>query len=199
MKTRINFNLAVIIFGIIFIAASCTEETELLPKTSESSDELVNLKSEESPTNTLKTINDEEIASLIFMVEEEKLAYDVYAQMFQLYGLKIFENISESEGRHVAAVSRLIDKYGLENPALINPEGVFVNEELQSFYNELIETGMLSKNEAINAGVLFETEDIADLQAYLNNVIVSEDIRKVYTSLLNAASRHLEVFTGESN
>ena len=46
----------------------------------------------------------EEKAGLLFMRKEEKLARDVYLVLFDKWGLRVFENIAQSEQRHMDAV-----------------------------------------------------------------------------------------------
>jgi hypothetical protein len=139
----------------------------------------------------------EEISSLMYMVEEEKLAMDVYAVMLRLYDLKIFDNINQSESRHFVAVSKLIEKYELNNPTDEMPEGEFENAELQKLYNDLITLGSASKYEAIGVGVMIEEKDLRDIQYYLDNVVVREDVFQVYTNLLEGSVNHLESFLAE--
>lgn len=146
-----------------------------------------------------KFIAEDEKASLIFMVEEEKLARDVYSEMLKLYGLKIFENIHNSEKRHVEAISSLIENYELENPIVGNLPGEFENEEIQQLYNYLIELGNASKLQAINVGVIIEKKDIKDIQAYLDLVVEQKDIETVYKNLLDGSINHLDAFLGELN
>ena len=97
-----------------------------------------------------------EIESLMFMVEEEKLAHDVYVKMFELHELKIFDLISQSETRHVQAVSKLIAKTGLDNPIIGNAEGEFENEELQRSLNhrECIAHGLSSRVPNVGLNIL---------------------------------------------
>ena len=65
----------------------------------------------------VEALNAEEEAGLLFMREEEKLARDVYLELFDEWGLRVFENIAESEQKHMDAVLYLLGKYGLEDPA----------------------------------------------------------------------------------
>ena len=113
-------------------------------------------------------LTEAEIESLLFMVEEEKLAMDVYVVMDQIYGLKVFELIKASEFNHVCAISRLIEKYELTNPIDGNLPGEFENEELQVLYNDLIALGSISRLKAIEVGILIEETDIEDIQTYLD-------------------------------
>lgn len=138
-------------------------------------------------------LNADEIAGLQFMREEEKLAHDVYVTFYRQYGLAIFNNIANSEARHMAAVKTLLDRYGLADPAAGNGVGVFENAELQALYNQLIAQGRQSLGAALKAGGAIEEIDILDLKERLATT-TQADIRQVYTSLLNGSYNHLRAF-----
>ena len=152
---------------------------------------------DESTTKVGLSLTDAEIASLNYMVEEEKLALDVYTYWYEMYGLKIFDRISQSEVKHVSAVSKLFVKYSLDNPIDGNPAGYFENEDLQLLYNDLIEMGMQSKFYALNTGVIIENTDIIDIQTYLDEVVESKDLEQVYLNLLSGSYKHLAAFNEE--
>lgn len=173
--------------SIMLILVGCTKNPEIKPALP------LNL----SAALPDEKITEEEKASLKYMVEEEKLAMDVYDEMFKLYGLKIFDNINQSEIRHVEAISNLIEKYGLENPIDDNLPGEFENEEIQQLYGDLIELGKSSKLQAINVGLIIEKKDIKDIQTYLDLIDEQKDIELVYENLLNGSINHLEAFLKE--
>lgn len=130
---------------------------------------------------------------LIFMVEEEKLARDVYENLYAAWGVNIFANIASSEQQHMNAVILLLEKYELEIPATLESRGVFENSELQALYDRLIATGALSLTDAIEVGVTIEEVDIADLNKILETDL-PEDLELVYEHLLNGSYNHLEAF-----
>ena len=136
----------------------------------------------------------EEAAALLFMREEEKLARDVYNQMYALWGQPVFQNIAASEQAHMDEIKLLLDRYGLSDPAL--GPGQFTDPSLQALYNQLIAQGSISVTEALNVGGLVEQTDIADLQNRLAQTD-NADIQLVYTNLMNASYNHLAAFTGE--
>lgn len=136
----------------------------------------------------------EEAAALLFMREEEKLARDVYNQMYALWGQPVFQNIAASEQAHMDEIKLLLDRYGLSDPAL--GPGQFTDPSLQALYSQLIAQGSISVTEALNVGGLVEQTDIADLQARLAQTD-NADIQLVYTNLMNASYNHLAAFTGE--
>jgi len=148
------------------------------------------------PVAVQPALSDTEKESLVFMREEEKLARDVYLYLGQQYDLAVFTNIAASEQQHMDTIYKLLVKYGLADPAAGLAEGVFRNPDLQALYDQLIAQGSQSLEEALKAGVLVETTDIADLQSGLT-VNTHSDIRNVYTNLLRASNNHLRAFNRE--
>ena len=139
-------------------------------------------------------LSDAEAAGILFMREEEKLARDVYIYLYEVHPLRPFLNISKSEQAHMDAIKYLIDTYELEDPIGENPEGVFQNEELQQLYNELIEIGSESREEALKVGALIEEIDIIDLRTELEEIAKNEDVIRVFENLCQASERHLKAF-----
>ena len=58
----------------------------------------------EAATTTATSLSAEEIAALTFMREEEKLAHDVYAALYSLWGANVFYQIALSETTHTEAI-----------------------------------------------------------------------------------------------
>lgn len=137
-------------------------------------------------------LSENEKADLLWMREEEKLARDVYAAMYAKWGVLIFNNITESEQRHMDAVLLLINKYGLTDPA--SPQlGIFQNTTLQNLYNQLVATGNVSLVEAYRMGATIEDLDLSDLaKAQLRND--NADIKLVYDNLQKGSRNHLRAF-----
>jgi hypothetical protein len=140
------------------------------------------------------SLSEDEIAAIQFMREEEKLARDVYQTLYETFPLRPFLNISKSEQAHMDAILYLIDTYELEDPAGDNPKGVFVNQDLQELYNDLIEQGSECREEALKVGALIEEVDITDLETALAGTAQNEDVIRVFTNLCHASERHLKAF-----
>lgn len=136
----------------------------------------------------------EEAAALLYMREEEKLARDVYNQLYVLWGTPVFQNIAASEQNHMDEIKLLLDRYGLTDPAL--GPGQFTDPNLQALYDQLVAQGSVSLADALNVGVLVEQTDIADLQSRLAQTD-NADIQWVFNNLLSGSYNHLAAFTGE--
>jgi hypothetical protein len=134
-----------------------------------------------------------EAKSLTFMREEEKLARDVYRQMFKKWNLRIFENIAKREQNHFEAIGALLARYNVPDPAATTAEGVFANPTLSALYNELMAKGAASLKDALEDGLVIEKQDVADLQAAMPGIVKS-DIKQVYANLLSGSLNHQEAF-----
>jgi hypothetical protein len=149
----------------------------------------------------LKNLPVEEISTreqngLTFMREEEKLARDVYAFLFETWNIRIFRNISRSENRHMEGIKVLLDKYGLPDPVADDIPGVFSNPELQALYHDLTAQGAESLEAALQMGALIEDLDIYDLKRFLKKTNNS-DIKTLYHNLMKGSRNHLRAFVGQ--
>lgn len=133
-----------------------------------------------------------ELEGLLLMREEEKLARDVYLTLFEMWGLPVLENISNSEQTHTEAVLSLLERYGVSDPAL-SAVGEFNNQDLQALYDQLVEQGSLSIQEALMVGAAIEEIDILDLEELLAQTD-NADIQLVYENLLAGSQNHLRSF-----
>jgi len=143
-------------------------------------------------------VNGEELTQaqkddLNYMIEEEKVARDVYTALAKTSKQSIFTNISKSEQKHVDALHTLFDTYGIDVPVSLDDAGHFENDELQTMYNDLVAQGSASVIDALEVGVIVEETDIEDIQKILDAGVPS-DFSKVYTNLLNGSYNHLNAF-----
>ncbi|MGZ8805137.1 MAG: DUF2202 domain-containing protein [Microbacterium sp.] len=143
-----------------------------------------------SPSPTVESAAAVE-SQLRYLIEEEKLAHDVYVVLGEFWGTRVFENIAASESTHEAAVADLLPAYGVEDPRA-SERGVFTEPALQALYDDLIDAGSRSREDAIQVGVTIEKTDIADLAAALTGA--PEDVAVVLERLLAASENHLAAF-----
>lgn len=140
--------------------------------------------------------SDAAIADLVYMIEEEKLAGDVYEAFYALYDVQIFENIAESEDRHFDALIKQAESLGIDvDVFLFEPSGTFVNDDLQALYDALVATGSLSLTDALEVGVAIEQKDMVDIAEAIAEVEGSR-LAEVYDNLLSGSAHHLEAFEG---
>ena len=134
----------------------------------------------------------QEVNDMKYMLEEEKLARDVYEFMDEKWDLRVFNNIKHSEQQHMDMVEYLLNAYKISYN-LSDERGVFYNEKLQNLYNELIEKGSKSEFDALEVGKTIEIVDIEDLENALKQTTNSE-ISDVYSRLIFASNNHLNAF-----
>jgi hypothetical protein len=150
---------------------------------------IVPLNTEEASNN--KTTADE----LAYLIEEEKLAHDVYQAMYEKWGVRIFNNIQSSETMHQSMVLAVMQSRDLSDPRK-SEVGQFTNQDLQALYDRLIAQGNQSVAEAYKAGVIVEETDIADLKKTLEALDAKDtDVKDVLENLLHASENHLRAFS----
>ena len=140
----------------------------------------------------IKPLSEEETSYLNFVREEEKLARDVYLLMYETYGAKIFSQIAVSEQQHMDTMLKMLDKYGLPDPASTE-FGVFNNVDLQDMYDFLVNWGDDSYVDGLKVGVMIEETDIDDIgEAILATEHV--DLVTAYEHLVEGSKNHLAAF-----
>lgn len=149
---------------------------------------------------TLPELTVIEVEHLTFVREEEKLARDVYQSMYDKWGANIFNNIVSSEQRHMDTMLKMLEKYGLDDPAAdengeINDYGVFTNQDIQGLYDSLVAQGEGSYVEALKVGVFIEEFDIDDITMAINDTDFNHvDLVTAYENLMEGSKRHLAAF-----
>jgi hypothetical protein len=143
-------------------------------------------------TTQLPEITTAEQDALLFMLEEEKLAKDVYAYLGAYWSHNTFLNIERSESTHVNAVISLLNAYELE--FYLAEAGTFHDDALQELYYSLIALGESDLEAALTVGATIEDLDIADLETYLN-AISNPLIENTFSNLQCGSRNHLRAFT----
>ena len=148
-----------------------------------------NLKSAMISTSDL---TESEIASLLKMKEEEKLARDVYSVLAQKWGSLVFTNISKAENNHLNAIVLLLTNYGSTETS-IGEAGIFADAAVQTLYNDLVAKASVSLEEAYKTGALIEEMDIKDLTEALSST-TNENVILVFENLMKGSRNHLRAF-----
>ena len=169
-----------------------------------------------SPKNILnQTVKN----TLSFMGNEERLAHDLYLNLYNYhlttnsYEIKQLNNIAtNSETAHIQTVQLLINKYITNPDEFTNidlPElnysntdiedmnmGTYDISEIQDLYNTLYDKGIMSPQDALEVGCMVEVTDVNDLlvdiaQAEENN---DTDIATAFTFLQDGSYNHYWAF-----
>jgi len=143
----------------------------------------------------LTPLTQAEIDDLKFVREEEKLARDVYLFSYDKYQESIFDNIAQSEQKHMNSVLNLMNKYGIPDSAS-TVIGVFNNPDLQALYITLTIQSDISLIEALKVGATIEDLDINNIDDFINNTTKS-DLLNVYDNLTCGSKNHIRAFTSE--
>jgi hypothetical protein len=148
----------------------------------------------EEEVKTDSTVDTSTLAEMLtFIVQEEKLAHDLYVQLASTSGAQQFANIVNSESTHISLVQGLLTTYNIVDPTVGLAEGEFVNQDLQALYDSLLASGSVDRAGAIAAGIAVEEKDIADIEVMLASELPS-DVASVLERLLSGSQNHLAAF-----
>lgn len=149
----------------------------------------ISLLDKQQASNSVSTASE-----LAFLLEEEKLAHDVYQAMYDKWGSRVFTNIQGSETMHQKMVLALMESRSLPDSRTAE-FGKFNDPALQQFYDELIAQGNQSVSDAYKVGIAVEERDIADLKQTLTTLDPKDtDVRDVIENLIHASENHLRAF-----
>ncbi len=140
------------------------------------------------------TLTADEQDELMYWVEEEKVARDLYLAFADQYDLRVFERIAQSEQNHMDAVRALLDTYGLDDPSATSEPGEFTSAALQDLYDQLLEQGSASVEDALAVGQAVEIDDLGLLEDL--GQIDAPDVAQVVGTQSQASTRHLAAFGG---
>lgn len=143
-----------------------------------------------------QTYSADALADLRFMIEEEKLAGDVYRVFGSLYPtIKPFQNIPNSETQHYNALVGQANNIGLYIGDLTSlSAGHYLSTDLQSLYGSLVAYGSTSSFAALTVGKNIEFKDIDDLSLAISRIPATSSLYTVYGNLRNASNNHLNAF-----
>ena len=131
---------------------------------------------------------------LQYIIEEEKLARDVYLYLAANVTSAKFANIARSEQTHMDQIAAVLKTYNYFNPTTTRAAGVFRDKSLQALYNTLIAQGSVDVAAAMQVGRDIENLDIKDLQVMLKSTMPA-DMKLALDNLLKGSFNHLAAFS----
>jgi hypothetical protein len=144
-------------------------------------------------SGTLATAQEADLAD---MVEEEKLAHDVYVTLAANFPSDYqFARIANAESQHTNALRTLLTRYGLSDPSAGEAVGEFSTSGFRSLYSELVGQATTAAN-ALDVGIAVEKLDISDLTSAMEDLASAPDVLQTYTNLRTASQQHLTAFGG---
>lgn len=156
------------------------------------------------------TLSQELKDSITYMYNEEKLAKDVYLNVYAVQPVRQLYNIaSKSEVNHEEAVNDLAIKYDLNitfypdtqapyDKDALNTygDGQYPVVKIQELYDMLYDKGIQSQQDALEVGCMVEVTDIDDLDLYMTQATDSNasDVLTVFDFLRDGSYKHYWAF-----
>ncbi len=148
--------------------------------------------------------------AIAFMYSEEKLAKELYLNLYAVQSVKQLNNIAtKSEIYHVDAVNRLAIKYDLNitqypdttppydpNNLMLFTNGKFPLIEIQELYDMLYDKGIQSEKDALEVGCMVEVTDVNDLDGYITQALEqnASELLTIFNYLRDGSYNHYWAF-----
>ena len=144
--------------------------------------------------NSTPMLSGEQLDTLVFIYQEEKVARDTYITLGDIYSNQnVFANIQLSEQEHIDKAEILCDRYGADTSAIDETKvGEFVVPVLQELYDTLVAQGTQSELSALMVGEYVEITDIDDLEHA--SIGMPADVVNTYENLKAGSLNHLAAF-----
>jgi len=153
-------------------------------------------------------LTDDQKYSLAYMWNEEKLAYDVYLELYKTFPLpQLYSIATNSESVHKARVEGLVETYDINITNLVDyteryskeelealAAGEFAIGELQTAYTDLVSEGNVSKMASLGVGCKVEVKDIGDLTSYIALFDGIDDVVSTFEDLRTESYMHYDKF-----
>jgi len=216
----INKKINLVLLGVIipFVIVSCGGGSSTSNNSSKKDYSQSGYSEESIPQNVSDAIDSPKTAnltqdlkdSITYMYNEEKLAKDVYLNVYKIQPIKQLYNISsKSEIKHEEAVVDLAVKYDLNITLYPDTEAPFNQNDIDSYasgkypvvaiqelYDMLYDKGIQSSKDAFEVGCMVEVTDINDLDRYMGYARESNasDILDVFDFLREGSYKHYWAF-----
>jgi len=143
---------------------------------------------------TAAAVTEEQLETLVFIYQEEKVARDTYITLGNMYtNQAVFANIQASEQEHIDQAKVLCERYGADISGIDETEvGVFDIPVLQELYDTLVAQGTQSELSALMVGEYIEITDIDDLEAAEEGM--PSDVVNTFENLKAGSLNHLAGF-----
>ena len=142
--------------------------------------------------DTTEKLSSAEKEALLYSLEEEKMAHEVYSFLDEKWGSMQFNHIKNAEKRHFEAGKNILDAYAVLYD--LKAEGKFTNPTIQKLYDELIAQGSKSEKDAFLAGALIEDFDIYDLRKEIK-IAQNKNVLATLKHLEQGSQNHMRAFT----
>ena len=165
------------------------------------------------PAGLHTTLTPELKEALTHMENEERMAYDVYDNLYTYHKntnsttISTLYNIAQKgEKNHTMIVKSLMQEYGLDKSTETASDSSNIFEEMvsghynipeiQSLYDSLYAKGTTSKEDALKVGCKVEVVDIDDLDGYIGlaKEANASDISDAFTVLRDGSYNHYWAF-----
>jgi hypothetical protein len=142
-------------------------------------------------------LTDQQLADLLYLSEEEKMARDICAVFWEKHDIVLFETVMNTEQRHMDMIRNAKARHGIKKVADRSKAGVYTNQKLQDIYTEMTDKHDTTFHKALLNSALITETAILGLRDAISELNGNQPkLAKVYDTLLDDSENHLRIFAG---
>jgi len=157
----------------------------------------------------LTALDDNQKYSLAYMWNEERLAQDLYLNLYNVNSdaIQLYNIALKSEAYHIELVENLVKAYDLNITNLVDytqnyseaelkamPAGTYGVTAIQDLYNTLYNNGAASVQASLEVGCMVEVTDIDDLDKYIIDAKENQALIDTFNLLKDGSYSHYWAF-----
>lgn len=157
-----------------------------------------NIKPRSTPCNCVcnpeTTLNSNEQGELLYLLEQIKLAGNLYGVFAESWDHPIFQKATVAKRQHQTSLLSLLQCYTIDTSSYeALPAGDYANSQLDDLYQSLVTQGASSLNDALEASGLVEEETIGNI-AKLATTTTNDSLSCRLANLKRGTAKQLRSF-----
>lgn len=150
--------------------------------------------------NSQITISAEESKQVIQILEQRKMARDLYYKLYKTWHSDTFKRLSDSEQIYLNSLKKLTTKLNIIDPTIDDTKGVFSSDYITKLYIDFSKIGLSSDYEAFRIAATVQDLMINDINQLLNSssdksiIDAMNNTKQGSISHLRACNREIKKF-----
>lgn len=138
-------------------------------------------------------LTESEAEGIKLIIEENKLARDLYIEFYEMWEYDTFNKVSISDALYMDKTKVALERFKINDPVENDDKGVYESLYITKLYRDLLKKGKSDPFEAMRIGTTLEEMHIKDLNDLLENTS-NDDLIELYTELKLGAISHIRAF-----
>jgi hypothetical protein len=125
-------------------------------------------------------LSNTEKSGLVELIQIEKLHKEVYADMYTNNPCELYDELCSCDGKLMAKLEAIFDKYRIENPIADAQTGVYVDKLIQAKYNEYLQLANTKSFQILEFAKAMEKQSQKAIEKHMVFLEGNNDVLELY-------------------